>query len=159
MWSLVQSSPYENHCEWYKKFASRLCKSSFAGNVTCTRKSMHGIDSSMTKLSLLNCVPCVLKTCSRANVPWVLTCSRALRDYVLTYQRALQVYVLTFPSALRAYVLTCSRALRVYVLTCQRASFDATIFIFAANVTEVVHIVDNVQEFNYCLSSVKWIHI
>ena len=44
--------------------------------------------------SLLNCVPCVLKTCQRA--------------------------------------------LRAHVLTCQCASFDATIFSFAAVVAEVV---------------------
>ena len=40
------------------------------------------------KLSLLNCVSCVLKTCSRANVPCVLTCSRANVPCVLTCQRA-----------------------------------------------------------------------
>ena len=39
--------------------------------------------------SLLNCVPCVLKTCSRANVPCVLTCQRALHAYVLTCKRAI----------------------------------------------------------------------
>ena len=52
------------------------------------------------KLSLLNCVSCVLKTCSRASVPYVLTCLRALRAYVLTCQRVL-----------RAYVLICERAI------------------------------------------------
>ena len=34
--------------------------------------------------SLLNCVPCVPKTCSRANVPCVLTCPRANVFCVLT---------------------------------------------------------------------------
>ena len=62
-------------------------------------------------MNLLNCVPCVLKTCSRVNVPCALTCQRALR---------------------------------AYVFTCQRASFDATIFSFAAIVAEVVHTVGKV---------------
>ena len=63
----------------------------------------------------------------------VLMCQRVLRAYVLMCQRALH-----------AYVLTCQRALRPYVLTCQRASFDATIFRFAAIVAEVVHTVSKV---------------
>ena len=68
---------------------------------------------------------------------------RALRaKNVLTGQRALRAYVLTCQSALRAYMLTCQRAFRAYVLTCQRASFDATIFSFAAIVAEVLHTVD-----------------
>ena len=51
--------------------------------------------------SLLNCVPCVLKTCSRANVSCVLTCSRA-----------------NVPSYLRAHVPTCFACLRAHVQTC-----------------------------------------
>ena len=47
------------------------------------------------------------------------------------------------PAKLRALraksVLTCQRALRAYVLTCQRASFDATIFSFAAIATEKIY--------------------
>ena len=82
--------------------------------------------------SLLNCVPFVLKTCSRANVPCVLTCSRA---NVL-------------------FVVTCSRANVPCVLTCRHASIDVTIFSFAAIVADVAHTVDKVYEFNYCLSSV-----
>ena len=39
---------------------------------------------------------CVLKTCSRADVPYVFTCLCALRGYVFTYQRALRAYVLTY---------------------------------------------------------------
>ena len=86
-------------------------------------------------MSLLNCVPCVVKMC----------------------QRALRVYVLTCLTFLRAHVpcvLMCQRALRAFVLTCQRASFDVIIFSFATIVAEVAHTVDKVQEFNYCLSSV-----
>ena len=60
----------------------------------------------------------------------ILTCQRVLRAYVLTCQRAL-----------RAYVPTC---LVAYVLTCQSASFDATIFSFAAIVAEVMHTVEKV---------------
>ena len=69
-------------------------------------------------------------------MPCVLTCQRVLRDYVPC--------VLKCQCALRAYVLRCQRALRAYVLTCQRASFDATIFSFAAIVAEVVHTVGKV---------------
>ena len=108
----------------------------------------------MEILSLLNCVPCVLKTCPAF---FVLTCQRALYAYVLT-QRALRAYVLTCQRALcahvptclgclralRAYVLTYQRSLRDYLLTCQRASFDATIFTFAAIFAEVVHTVGKV---------------
>ena len=66
---------------------------------------------------------------------------RALRaKNVLTCQHALRAYVLTCLASSRgnvSCVLTCLRALRVYVLTCQRASFDVTIFSFAANGAEV----------------------
>ena len=44
--------------------------------------------------SLLNCVPCVLKTCSRANVPYVLTCSRAKVPCELTCSHANVLFVL-----------------------------------------------------------------
>ena len=74
----------------------------------------------------------------------VFTCQSVLRASVLTCQRALRAYVLTCQRALPAYMLTCQRALRVYVLTCQRASFDATIFGFAAIIAEVVHTVGKV---------------
>ena len=70
---------------------------------------------------------------------------RALRaKNVLTCQRVLRAYVLKCQHALRAYVFTCQRAMRAYVLTCQRASFDATIFSFAAIVAEVLHTVGKV---------------
>ena len=52
--------------------------------------------------------------------------------------------VLTCQLALRTYVHMCQRALRAYVLTCQRATFEATIFNFAAIVVEVVHTVGKV---------------
>ena len=40
----------------------------------------------LRKGNLLNCVSCVLKACSSANVPWVFTCSRANVPWVLTCQ-------------------------------------------------------------------------
>ena len=70
---------------------------------------------------LINCVPCMLKTSSRANVSCVLTCSRGNVPCVLTGQRALCVYVLTCQRALRSYVLKCQRAVLPYLLTCLRA--------------------------------------
>ena len=63
----------------------------------------------------------------------MFTCSRSTLSCVLKCQRAL-----------RAYVFTCQRAMRAYVLTRQRASFDTTIFNFAAIVAEAVHIVGKV---------------
>ena len=76
------------------------------------------------KMSLLNCVPCVLKTCSRTNVPCVLTYQRVFCAHVpacLACSRALQAYVLTCQRALRASVITCQLVLRTYVITCQRS--------------------------------------
>ena len=73
--------------------------------------------------SLLNCVPCVLKLCSCANVPCVLTCSRANVSCELKCQRVLRAHVPTCLACLRANVscvLTCQRALRAQVLMCQR---------------------------------------
>ena len=74
----------------------------------------------MILTSLLNCVPCVLKTCSLANVPYVLTCSRANVPCVLTCSHANVPCVLTCSRANVLYVLTCQCALRVYVLICKR---------------------------------------
>ena len=62
--------------------------------------------------SLLKCVPCGLKTCSHANVP-----------YVLTYLVCIRAHVPMYFACLRASMtceLTCLRAMRTYVLTCQR---------------------------------------
>ena len=50
-------------------------------------------------MSLLNWVPRVLKTCPRANVPYVLTCSRGNVPCVLTCSRANVPCVLTCSSA------------------------------------------------------------
>ena len=71
--------------------------------------------------SLLNCVLCVLKTCSRANVPYVLTCWCANVPCGLTFSRGNVRCVLTCQRVLHAYVLTWQRAFRAYVLTYQRA--------------------------------------
>ena len=92
-------------------------------------KLVKGVSTKCQKLflflkNLLNCVPCVLKTCSRANVPHVLTCQRALRAYVFTCQRVLRAYVLCILTCSRTsvpYVFMCSRANLPGVLTCQRA--------------------------------------
>ena len=95
------------------------------------------------KKSLLNCVPCVLKVYSRANMPYVLMWSRVKMPCVLTCSRAYMLCmltcscanvpcvltcscanvpcVLTCQRALHAYVLTCERVLRAYVLMCLAA--------------------------------------
>ena len=75
--------------------------------------------------SLLNCVPCVLKTCSRANVPCVLTCSRTNMPCVLTClacSHANVPCVLTCSCVNLSCLLTCSRANVPFVLTCSRAN-------------------------------------
>ena len=42
-------------------------------------RNLNNRNKYFDKLSLLNCLPCVLKTCSCANVPYVLRCQPALR--------------------------------------------------------------------------------
>ena len=82
-------------------------------------------------LSLLNCVPYVLKcqrvlhahvptcfTCSRANVSCVLTCSRVNVPCVLTCQRVLRAYGLTCLAYLHAHVPTCLACLLAHVPMC-----------------------------------------
>ena len=65
--------------------------------------------------SLLNCVPCVLKTCSHANMLCVLTCHSVLRAHVpcvLPCSRANVPCVLMYSRVNVACELTCSRANR-----------------------------------------------
>ena len=87
------------------------------------------------KKSLLNCVPCVPKMCSHANVPCVLMCSRDLLAYVLMCLRVFLAHVATSLACLHAHVPTChasssdhmpaclesfaSHGLRYHVITCQ----------------------------------------
>ena len=72
------------------------------------------------KMRLLNCVPCVLKTCwppnmscvlmcSCSNVPCVLTCSRTNLPCVLTCSRANVSCMLTFTRANVPREFKCSR--------------------------------------------------
>ena len=75
---------------------------------------------------------------------------------VLTCQRALCAYVPTCLACLRAHVPRSLARLRAHVpcvLTCQCASFDATIFSFAAIVTEIVHTVGKVKQIFYDMIS------
>ena len=60
-------------------------------------------------------MPCVLKTCSRVNVPCVLTCSRANGPSVLAYSRT---HVPTCLAYSCAHVSTCLACLRAHVPTC-----------------------------------------
>ena len=61
------------------------------------------------RLSLLNCVPCALKTCSRVN------CLACLRAHVTTCLACLRAQVRMY---LRAHVLTCLACLSVHLSTC-----------------------------------------
>ena len=93
--------------------------------------------------SLLICVPCVLKTCVRANVLCIFTCSRTNVPFLRTHSRANLLCMLTYsranvscvfmclcgnvPCMLKCSrvnvpcVLTCSRVIVLYMLTHQRA--------------------------------------
>ena len=76
--------------------------------------------------SLLNYVPCVLKSCSCVNVSYVLACSHANVLYVVSCSCGNVPWVLaclTWQNVLRTYVLTCQHGLRTQVLTCQHAFF------------------------------------
>lgn len=131
-------------------------------------------------LSLLNCVPCVTKTCERANVPGVLICSRANALCVvlclsanlprvlryLTCKNPLHTYVLTCQHVMRAHVSICIESISIawhdfrdHVITCQHACFDATFFSFAAIAADVIHTVGKVDKFNHCFSSVTCIYV
>ena len=70
-------------------------------------------------LSLLNCVPRVLKTCSHANVSCVLTANVSC---MLTCSRANVPCLLTCSRANMPYVFTCSRANVPCVLACSSAN-------------------------------------
>ena len=75
--------------------------------------------------SLLNCVPCLLKTCSRANVPCVSTCLACVRANVRTCLACLRAHLPTCLACTRANmacVLTCSRANVPCLLTCSRVN-------------------------------------
>ena len=89
------------------------------------------------KLSLLNCVPCVLKTCSRAKVPYVLTgphnnvsCvlmrSSTNVSCLLTCSRTNVPCVLTYSCNNVPYVLRCSRV-NVLMCSCVNVPFLVTL--------------------------------
>ena len=70
------------------------------------------LSRSMSSQSLLNCVPCVLKMCSRANLPYVLRCSRANVPCVHTCYVPTCLVCLCANVPCVLCVLTCQRALR-----------------------------------------------
>ena len=82
------------------------------------------LSRSMSSQSLINCVPCVPKMCSRANLPYVLTSSRANVPCVLTCYVPTCLVCLCANVLCVLCVLTCERALRAYVLVCKHATFN-----------------------------------
>ena len=73
--------------------------------------------------SLQNCVPCVLKTRSRANVSCVLTwslatCRACLRTHVPTYLACLRAIQPTYSACLYAHASTYLARLRAHVPMC-----------------------------------------
>ena len=124
-----RSSGYTNHnihksflMIRFRKMTSRLenCKEETKGD-----KNTRAYPVWSVLWSLLNCLLCVLKTCSHANVPSVLPCWRANVPCVLTRSRANVLRMLTCLACLRANIpcaFTCSRAKVPFVLTCLHAN-------------------------------------
>ena len=86
-------------------------------------------------LSLLNCVPWVLKPCSPANMPCVLTCSRANVSCMLMCSRTNVPCALTCSLANVFCVLTHSSANVPCELTCSRANVPCELTCSCANVS------------------------
>ena len=72
-------------------------------------------------MSLLNRVPCMLKACSRGNVPCMLTCSRGNVPCVPTCSRANVPCMLMFSRALCVLRHHVPVALHTYLLMCKYA--------------------------------------
>ena len=149
---LLKSKFERSKCKWRHQCHAFAKKETFFLNMANNHNLMFCVTElpcndkfilDVVLLSLLNCVPYILKTCSRAvrayvltclaclrvheptglrvHVPTCLTCSHANVPCVLKCSRALRAYVLMCQRVLRAYVLTCQRVLRAYALACQRA--------------------------------------
>ena len=87
-------------------------------------------------ISLLNCVPCVLKACSRPNVLCVLMCLACLGAHVPTCLASLRALVPTCLACLRANMPTCLVRLRAHVPTwfaCLRAHVSACLTCLCAH--------------------------
>ena len=84
----------------------------------------------------VKCVPCVVKTCSSANVLCVLTCQSVL--YALTCSRAIMLWV---PCLIR---FAWRRGQLPTCFASSVSSFDATFFSSTAIVVEAVHAVGKV---------------
>ena len=110
----------------FRKMTSRLenCKKETKGDKNTTEYPVWSV-----LWSLINCLLCVLKTCSQANVPSVLPCWGANVPCVLTRPRAhvqtcfaclraLRACVPTYLAHLHAHVPTCLLCLRAHMPTC-----------------------------------------
>ena len=139
-----KSNYFKEHLK--KRTSANGCFLPFRGKIYIYNNLLYALESAhisimvlpkcfsfvLCLMSLLNCVPCVLKTCSRANVPCVvtcscgnvpcvLTCSRANIPCVLTCSRASVPCVLTYSLAYVPCVLTLSLKSVPCVLACPRA--------------------------------------
>ena len=85
----------------------------------------------------LNCVPCVLKTCSGANVPYMLTCSRTSVYFVLTCAHGNMSCVLTCSRPSLPCLFTSSRPNMLCVLTCSRGKVLCVLSRSRASVSHV----------------------
>ena len=88
--------------------------------------------------SLVNCLPCLLKTCSRTKVPCMLTCSHANESCVLKCSRAKIPCILTCSCANEFSVLTCLRANKPCVLMCSRTKVSCLLTCSRANMSCVL---------------------
>ena len=91
------------------------------------------LSRSMSSQSLLNCVPCVLKMCPRANLPYVLTCLTCLHA---TCQHVLCAYV---PMCLACFA--CSRANVPCVLKCLGANVPCVLTCSCVNVPSSITLI------------------
>ena len=92
-------------------------------------------------LSLPNCVPCVLKTCSRANFSYVFMSSRANVTCILTCSRAYVPCMLTCSRANVPCVFRCSRANLPCVLTWPHANVPCVSTCSSVNVQSSISLI------------------
>ena len=131
-----KSNYFKEHLK--KRTSANGCFLPFRGKIYIYNKLLYALESAhistmvlpkcfsfvLCLMSLLNCVPCVLKTCSRANVPCVVTCPACLRAHVLTSLAYLRAHVPACLVCLRTHLPTSLACLRSHLkacLTCLRA--------------------------------------
>ena len=132
--NILQRYFLKEHQNEQKNMAERKAKKGYRSMQSVFGSSqLNGSNKKLTFfMSLLNCVPCVLKTCSRASVTCVLTCQRTLHAYMLMCRvsRALRAYVPKCTECLRAKYVKMTCAL---FYSCVNVACEVTCFEFLAS--------------------------